>query len=711
MNHVDALLRHPFHRLTQEEKLEIKRLGPHQPIDFQLKQSDSKQNRRFSKRWFEDYEWLTISEASSSFFCFYCLLFSNSDCTATWSKYGYSDLKHITDKLKKHNSSINHINSAVKYKTFGTTNVLENIDTGHKLAVQRHNQEVEKNRHILNRIIDCIKFCGVHELPLRGHDETNLSFNRGVFQDLVDLLSELDDKLSHHLQTSTVTRYTSNTIQNEILQCILEVYLNDLKFTLSNSPFCAVLADETTDISCISQFAITLRFIGAENKPVEKFYKFVDVNDRTASGLSNILVNELNAIGGPNISEKLIAQTYDGAAVMSGSSNGVQALLKQSFPYAHYIHCYAHQANLILRKLTVHISKVRLFFANISGFSSFFSVSPKRSDELRSVTSKRLPRPGETRWNFQSRLVGSVFEVKESLIECFSNIIEKSDVWDGVSVREAFGLRRLLEDEEFLYFLNFFNILLSHVDVLFNTFQSRTTSGVEASSVITDFKLTLGKIRQDIILQKETDQESRDTSPTRNSAKRRRTNQPSLASAAIEVCDTLESQLSDKLDNSELIAAFCVVDPKRFEEFSHVFPTAHVNTFKRCFPFLEELKLSTELRVLYSNETFRAERASNASSLYRYVLECGLASTFPQAVQVLQIVLCTPVSSAEPERCFSTLKRIKTSFRNSMGQTRLNSLAVLSIHKEDIKKAAHFNQDVIERFASMKNRRASFLYK
>lgn len=486
MNHVDTLLINPFHRLTQEEKLEVKRLGPHQPRDFMLEQKDSKQNRKFSNRWFETYDWLTVSVEKSAFFCFYCLLFSNSECTSAWSKHGYTDLKHIADKLKRHNGSVNHINNAVKYKTFGTSNVL--ADTGHKLVIQRHNQEVDRNRHILNRIIDCIKFCGTHELSLRGHDETDQSCNRGVFQDLVELLSKLDDKLDEHLKTATVSKYTSSTIQNEILQCILEVFHEDLKVALRNSKFCAILADETTDVSCVSQFAITLRYISSENKPVEKFLKFVDVCDRTASGLSAVLIDELNAIGGPDIKNKLIAQTYDGAAVMSGSSTGVQAIVKESFPHAHYVHCYAHQANLILKKLTAHISPVRLFFANLSGFASYFSVSPKRSDKLRSVSSKRLPRPGETRWNFQSRLVGSVNDMKDSLIDCFTEIIETSDVWDGISVREAFGLRCLLEDAEFLFFLNFFNTLLSHVDILFNSFQSRTTSGVEATCVVEDFK-------------------------------------------------------------------------------------------------------------------------------------------------------------------------------------------------------------------------------
>lgn len=47
--------------------------------------------------------------------------------------------------------------------------------------------------------------------------------------------------------------------------------------------------------------------------------------------------------------EKLVAQTYDGANVMSGSTGGTQALVKQKFPRAEFIHCKAHVLNLVLR--------------------------------------------------------------------------------------------------------------------------------------------------------------------------------------------------------------------------------------------------------------------------------------------------------------------------------------------------------------------------
>jgi hypothetical protein len=46
-----------------------------------------------------------------------------------------------------------------------------------------------------------------------------------------------------------------------------------------------------------------------------------------------------------------------------------------------------------------------------------------------------------------------------------------------------------------------------------------------------------------------------------------------------------------------------------------------------------------------------------------------------------------------------------------MGQEGLNTVAVLSIHKDILADTPRFNQKVIELFASQKNRRGQFLYK
>lgn len=48
------------------------------------------------------------------------------------------------------------------------------------------------------------------------------------------------------------------------------------------------------------------------------------------------------------IENKLVEQTFDGAAVMSGHLNGLQSKVLEKYPKAIFTHCYALVINLIL---------------------------------------------------------------------------------------------------------------------------------------------------------------------------------------------------------------------------------------------------------------------------------------------------------------------------------------------------------------------------
>ena len=80
-----------------------------------------------------------------------------------------------------------------------------------------------KTRHILYRIIDCIKFCGVFELALRGNDETLTSDNPGVFLGWVNFTAALHSVLNQHLESATVFKGTSKTVQNELLDIMFKI--------------------------------------------------------------------------------------------------------------------------------------------------------------------------------------------------------------------------------------------------------------------------------------------------------------------------------------------------------------------------------------------------------------------------------------------------------------------------------------------------------
>jgi hypothetical protein len=106
----------------------------------------------------------------------------------------------------------------------------------------------------------------------------------------------------------------------------------------------------------------------------------------------------------------------------------------------------------------MYIVDVRIFFSNLSGFSSFFSKSSKRTNVLDNICGNRIPTNAPTRWNFTSRGVFTIYKNRQKLIEVFDYIINNDEFHnDQQSVREAISLKSYLLDIKFCFLLETFH--------------------------------------------------------------------------------------------------------------------------------------------------------------------------------------------------------------------------------------------------------------
>lgn len=64
---------------------------------------------------------------------------------------------------------------------------------------------------------------------------------------------------------------------------------------------------------------------------------------------------------------KLVAQTYDGAAVMWGELNGLQAKVKEKYPCATFVHCCSHVLNLVPSQAYSETNIAKIFFSTLNG--------------------------------------------------------------------------------------------------------------------------------------------------------------------------------------------------------------------------------------------------------------------------------------------------------------------------------------------------------
>ena len=113
----------------------------------------------------------------------------------------------------------------------------------------------------------------------------------------------------------------------------------DLEVHLQKARYFSLLLDESSDITC--QF-VNCQFLDADKKKVElKFMKLVVLQECDTESTFRSVVKYFDEI---QISlESLIMFTSDGASVILGCDNGVQAKLKSVFPHTIEFHCMAHR--------------------------------------------------------------------------------------------------------------------------------------------------------------------------------------------------------------------------------------------------------------------------------------------------------------------------------------------------------------------------------
>jgi hypothetical protein len=99
-----------------------------------------------------------------------------------------------------------------------------------------------------------------------------------------------------------------------------------IKEEIDESDYITIQNDETTDNANISQLVFIVRYV-KNARIYECFMGFIKPPGHSAD-VSRVILKELENINIDKTPDKLIAQSYDGAAVMSGQNNGV--LVKSS---------------------------------------------------------------------------------------------------------------------------------------------------------------------------------------------------------------------------------------------------------------------------------------------------------------------------------------------------------------------------------------------
>ncbi|KAJ4930678.1 hypothetical protein JOQ06_024986 [Pogonophryne albipinna] len=468
MENLISTLKH-FSKLDFQSKQAVINNGRPMPeLKDLLQTNGQKITRSFQTEWYQRKDWLCGCATKNRLYCFPCLLFSTSD--NVWTNIGFGDLKNLPRSLNKHERSITHIQSQIALKTFGTSRIDLALNDQQRLNVSIHNAKVKENREILKDLINAVCFLAKQELAFRGNDESAKSSNRGNYVELLHAFAEKDETLARHLETSTVFSGLSNRIQNDLIEAVSDVIKNDIRHEINAAPFVGVEVNETTDVTNKAQVSVILRYVDTSDVK-EAFLGFDDVSDdRRAPAIADYV---LGVLGKYNCVEKLVAQTYDGAAVMASALNGVQAKIREKVPEAMFTHCYAHKLNLVLSHSAKCMPECRTFFKTVEGLAAFFNKSTKRTHLLDEVVKRRLPRAAPTRWSSNSRLVHTISMYQSDLRAVFRIMSENPDLWDNDTLMMAAGYDLWLSKASTCFFIMAYEGIFSETDALFRVLQNK----------------------------------------------------------------------------------------------------------------------------------------------------------------------------------------------------------------------------------------------
>ena len=208
------------------------------------------------------------------------------------------------------------------------------------------------------------------------------------------------------------------------------------------------------------------------------------------------------------------------------------------------------------------------------------------------------------------------------------------------------------------------------------------------------------------------------TVPRQAARQNHRDNQPATTpeqyykrSLAIPFLDHLTSQLNDRFKNADLAIDGLSLVPSTFANNQN--QLGQLPKGLQCLANLWETDLPAPLYVAAEYHTWvckwrraAGDGAHLPSSIQESLRECS-ADFFPNLHTLLRLVCTLPVTTAECERTISHIRTLKSYLRSTMGQERLNGLALLKIHR-----AISINHDdAVNSFARRYNTQMAFLPK
>uniref|UniRef100_A0A3B1J9M7 TTF-type domain-containing protein n=1 Tax=Astyanax mexicanus TaxID=7994 RepID=A0A3B1J9M7_ASTMX len=424
--------------LTDSERCQIVRKGTVQITDIQFPQNSENPPRRFTK---ENYRrtmkngekilrsWLVYSMSTDSVFCFPCTVFGKRDNAL--SKLWFHKWKNLTYHLKEHEYSKGHCDNMRNWHELQRR--LQNKTTIDQRQQALMQIEIEHWKAVIRRVIAIICHLAERNQALRGTTSELYDPHNGNFLAQVELMAKFDPVMNEHIRRiqnqEAKVHYLSGTIQNEIIALIGNKVLEEIVRRAQRAKYYSVIMDCTPDISHKEQLSVVLRLVNCDPSVsiAEHFFGFIDVEDTSGKGLTEVLLDHLQK---HNLSiSDCRGQSYDNGSNMMGQKQGVQARILQLNNKALCIPCSSHTLNLVVADAAKSSVLSTSFFGVLQRLYNLFSSSVQRWAVLRKHVKQLTLKPlSATRWEAR---IDSVEGGANQFTRDPGSIVCSPDIWYG----------------------------------------------------------------------------------------------------------------------------------------------------------------------------------------------------------------------------------------------------------------------------------------
>lgn len=648
--------------------------------------------RSFQKSWISTYSWIEWDSQNEKVFCQTCkkaeaggLLTFSSKKEDAFTSVGFSNWKNALDRFKAHEHSQSHKESVMK--------VLSKQNVGIMLDDQL-DKDMKVARTAMMCIFTTVKFLCRQGIAIRGHEDISSNFWQ-----LLNLRKDDRQELAEWLGRSGY-KWTSHDIQNEIIAILGKSVLRSVVKEIKSCNYFGIMVDETCDVSVQEQVTFCIRTVDENFEICEDFLGFYAAPNTEGKTLFNIVKDILARFDLPV--EKLRGQCYDGAAQMQGRFKGLQTLIKDIQPQALYVHCAAHSLSLAVEDCLRHLSCMRDIMNFAKDLINTIRESPKRMHVFKTIlgnqnsASTGLRPLCPTRWTMRASSLNQILKNYSSLVEFFQ-LFSESDTSDAAA--KCSGYLEQMTNFKTFWFLSLYSLVMSPVEEVNSQIQSKHIGVAEVKSKLgflydviennrNDFEQFWGKCMNEKpsfvdepILPRQRRIPKKLENVESSAAYIHSSPKEYFKQVYIEACDTVLMCVRERFQSSGLNLVSAV------EEECISAMNSGSNEVKNIQEFfcsdLDHTRLLLHLTMLNDVAKQRNVSLSSMNDVKKFIVEDkGVKDLLPEVTRCLKLLRTVPVTTATAERSFSSLRRLKSYLRSTMGQERLNYVAILNCHQE-----------------------------